>query len=91
MAAKFNLVGEEVPEDLQSVNQNYEPLNKSLNKSPNKTPSKFKQSESKVKTETTAKIEVLEVAHRTEFSLDAAKEQLARNKKTVKQVETASK
>ena len=35
MAAKFNLVGEELPEDLQSVDQNYEPL--TLNKSPSKS------------------------------------------------------
>ncbi len=58
----------------------------------NKSASKFKQSESKVKTETAAKIEVLEIAHRTEFSLEAAKEELAKKKKkAVKQIETASK
>jgi ribonuclease E len=56
-----------------------------------KTVSKFKQAESKVKTESVAKIEILEVAHKTEFSLEAAKAELAKKKKPVKQVETSLK
>jgi ribonuclease E len=56
-----------------------------------KAPSKFKQSESKLKSTLPTKIEVKEVSHQTEFSLDEAKQALAKKKKAAKQVETISK
>lgn len=56
-----------------------------------KAPSKFKQSESKTKSALPTKIEVQEVSHQTEFSLEEAKQSLAKKKKIAKQIETAPK